>query len=225
MFVQQVRNGRNLIMVGQGDDIEDCYDNVDSWVNAERSYANMGASQGTDIYMSMNSGSLHECYYSLYCDDVHHVIGCIGLAHKSFCIFNEQYKEEEWYQLAEQIFSSLEKEGRLGDFFPGSMNPFYFNDTLASLVLGYTKEEVTKVGYLWRDEAIKVDIPSDSETIHTETIEGKDFDESILKKTLIDQEGRFYRIVPMEYAFLKKYNLPLPTTHWMDRLHQGFRYY
>jgi hypothetical protein len=38
----------------------------------------------------------------------------------------------------------MEKEGTLGDFFPGSMNPFYFNDTAAYLIDdSFTKEEVT----------------------------------------------------------------------------------
>jgi hypothetical protein len=39
----------------------------------------------------------------------------------------------------------MNKEGTLGQFFPGSMNPFYFNDTAAYLIDDtFTKEEVTK---------------------------------------------------------------------------------
>lgn len=46
------------------------------------------------------------------------------------------------------------------------MNPFYFNDTVAYLIDdSFTKEEVTKEGYLWRDEEIKVDIPEGSEIV------------------------------------------------------------
>jgi hypothetical protein len=37
----------------------------------------------------------------------------------------------------------MEKNGTLGDFFPASMNPFYFNDTAAYLIdPTFTKEEV-----------------------------------------------------------------------------------
>ena len=54
----------------------------------------------------------------------------------------------------------MEADGTLGDFFPASMNPFYFNDTLAYLIDDtFTKEEVEKDGYLWRDEPIRADIP------------------------------------------------------------------
>jgi hypothetical protein len=32
-----------------------------------------------------------------------------------------------------------------------------------------------------------------------------------------------YRIIPMEYQFLKKHGLPLPRQHWLDRLKQNFK--
>jgi hypothetical protein len=54
----------------------------------------------------------------------------------------------------------MHQDGTLGQFFPPTMNPFYFNDTAAYLIdPSFTKEEVTAAGYLRRDEPIKVDIP------------------------------------------------------------------
>ena len=44
VFVTQVRHGRNLVVVGNGDAIEHIYDNITSASNAEHSYGNMGAS-------------------------------------------------------------------------------------------------------------------------------------------------------------------------------------
>ena len=46
------------------------------------------------------------------------------------------------------------------------MNPFYFNDTVASLIEDFTKEEVTAAWYLWRDEEISVDIPEWSQIVY-----------------------------------------------------------
>jgi len=58
------------------------------------------------------------------------------------------------------------------------MNPFYFNDTAAYLIDdSFTKDEVTKEGYLWRDEEIKVDVPEGAEIIlsrHPESAEGSE---------------------------------------------------
>jgi hypothetical protein len=52
------------------------------------------------------------------------------------------------------------------------MNPFYFNDTAAYLIdPSFTKEEVVKLGFLWRDEPIKVDIPVDSQIISSSDLD------------------------------------------------------
>jgi hypothetical protein len=57
---------------------------------------------------------------------------------------NKQYTKEERYQKIDEIFQKMEDEGTLGEFFPASMNPFYFNDTAAYLIdNSFTKEEVT----------------------------------------------------------------------------------
>jgi len=67
------------------------------------------------------------------------------LKNKQFCILNKQYSQEDWYEEAGKIFAQMDKEGTLGDCFPGSINPFYFNDTMAYLVDDtFNKEEVGK---------------------------------------------------------------------------------
>jgi hypothetical protein len=52
------------------------------------------------------------------------------------------------------------------------MCPYYFNDTAAYIVdPSFTKEEVTTLGYKWRDDPIKVDIPSGTEIIESLDLE------------------------------------------------------
>lgn len=56
----------------------------------------------------------------------------------------------------------------MGEFFPGWMCPFYYNDTAAYLLNpSISKEEITNLGYLRRDEAVKVDIPSNVDVVKT----------------------------------------------------------
>ncbi len=126
----------------------------------------------------------------------------------------------------------MESSDTLGTYFPPSMNPFYFNDTLAYLMdSSFTKEEVEKDGYLWRDEPIRADIPADIKIIkNSELGDFQWFDETgkwqinpvILDVAIADQKGNHYRIVRMEYDFLMKHELPLPTEHWLDRIKKGF---
>lgn len=104
----------------------------------------------------------------MYCLDSHHLLGCIGLKNKSYCILNKQYTKEERYEKVDDIFAQMDADGTLGQFFPATMNPFYFNDTAAYLIdPTFTKEEVTAKGYLRRDEPIKVDIPAGVQTVKT----------------------------------------------------------
>ena len=121
----------------------------------------------------------------------------------------------------------MENDWILWDFFPWYLNPFYFNDTMAWLLWDFTKEEVEKDGYMWRDEEIKVDIPKWSEIIHTKDLEKyQNYNENnkwtinpeILKKVIKDDKWNYYRIIKMEYDFLVKHWLPLPELHWMDRM-------
>ena len=101
-------------------------------------------------------------------DSCSYCLWCIGLKNKSFCILNKQYTKEEWFEKANEIFAQMEKDWTLWAFFPGWMNPFYFNDTAAYLINDtFTKEEVEKEWYLRRDEEIKVDIPAWAEVITT----------------------------------------------------------
>jgi len=65
----------------------------------------------------------------------------------------------------------MEEIGVLGEFLPPTMNHFYFNDTLAYLIdPSFTKEEVTKLGYMRRDEPIKVDVSADAEVVKVDEL-------------------------------------------------------
>jgi hypothetical protein len=135
--------------------------------------------------------------------------------------------------MAVKIFTSMEADGILGEFFPASMNPFYFNDTLAYLIDdSFTQEEVEAEGYLWRDAPIRVDIPEWLEVVKSNELDSYQsldlnwiwkIDPSILEKVIVNEKWNYYRIVPMEYEFLMKHALPLPTMHWLDRIKMGFQ--
>lgn len=229
-----IRKARNtLIGIGEGD-CENFLDCIDFGANAHDFYGCIAAGNSSQyVYCSTQIDQSSNIYYGYFLQNCSFCIGCIGLKNKSYCILNKQYTKEEWHALADKIFASMESDGTLGKFFPGSMNPFYFNDTLAALVYDdFTKEEVAKDGYLWRDEAIRADIPEWAEIIESSDLDRFQWydaegnwriDPEIKKKVIRDTQGNYYRIVPMEYDFLMKHALPLPTIHWLDRIKMGFR--
>jgi hypothetical protein len=113
VFVNQVRDGRNLIIYGNGADVSNSYDCICSAMNSDHAYANMGVSPGAFMYCSMNSGYLDHVYYSVYCQKCSYCFGCYGLINKSFCIYNKQYSEDERHQITDEIFAQMEKDGVL----------------------------------------------------------------------------------------------------------------
>ena len=125
----------------------------------------------------------------------------------------------------------MEKDWDLGKFFPGEINPFYFNDTIAGLIWWFSKDQAVSKWYMWRDEEIKVDIPEWVEVISTDELDNYQWFDSqwnwqinpeILNVVIKDTNGNYYRIIQMEYDFLVKHALPIPEIHWMERLKLNF---
>ena len=230
--VYQIEHGRNCLLVWWEELWEhtfDCaittpphdhlYGVLWSWTNLFHTYNSFNVSTGENIYYST---ALQDCSYCFW---------CIWLRNKQYCILNQQYTKEEWYATINSIFLSMEKEGTFGKFFPSSLNPYYFNDTIASLIEDFTREEAETAWYLRRDEEIAVDIPDRMEVVELADLdqyeEMKDgvrtIDPAILKKVIRDEAGNVYRVIKMEYDFLMKYGLPLPRRHWLERLKGHFR--
>lgn len=225
-YLHNVHTWKNLIGICWGESVN-IYDTF-MWAGlpqADWYYWIMWCWWGQNVYNSCtipHCSNVHYCYRIESCS---FCIWCIWLINKSYCILNKQYTKKEYFELADKIFSQMDKDWILWEFFPAYINPFYFNDTAASLLDdSFSKEEMTKEGFLWRDEKIKVDIPEWTEIINIGDLDIINYGEEILKKVIMDQSWNYYRIVRMEYDFLKKYNLPLPEIHWLDRIKLGFKF-
>lgn len=232
-MVSWMQNGRNLVLSGSPHVDEDCYDSFIVW-RCKHIYGceELGAFS-EHIYLSTHVFTSSNCYYCFDIDTCSFCLGCVGLKNKSYCILNKQYTKEERYEKIDEIFWKMHEDWVLWDFLPWSLNPFYFNDTAAYLIDdSFTKEEVVSAWYLWRDDPIKVDIPSDAEVVKSDILNqfesfdtdwNRTIDPEILKCVIQDEQGNYYRIIPMEYKFLVKHGLPLPRKHWLDRMKENFR--
>jgi hypothetical protein len=233
-MAMRLRNSRNCLFISWVNGCENFYDCFDAGINSSDFYGCCsGWAQAAHIYCSSQIDQCTHQYYSYHMETCHYCMGCIGLKNKSYCIFNKQYTKEERHTKVDEIFNQMDKDGTLGEFFPATMNPFYFNDTAAYLIdPSFTKEEVMKLWYLRRDEPVKVDIPAGadvvkvSELTNFESFDGDGnwyIDSSILHKIIVDEEGNYYKIVKMEYDFLVKHGLPLPRKHRLDRMKENFK--
>jgi hypothetical protein len=230
-----VKDWRNIFLVGWTNSDERIYDCAIAWSPMSTDfYWVISAGRSSNVYNSVAINWWSKIYYCFFCIDCSYCLWCVWLQNKSFCILNKQYTREERFELANKIFAQMEKDWTLWQFFPWSMNPFYFNDTIAYLIDDtFTKEEVEAEWYLRRDEEIKVDIPIWAELITTTELDqyqwfdadwNRKINPEILKKVIQDKKWNYYRIMPMELEFLQKHGLPLPEIHWLERIKLGFKF-
>jgi hypothetical protein len=167
-------------------------------------------------YYSKHVFYTHNCYNSS------HLFGCVGLRHKQYCIFNKQYTKEEYEKLVPQIIEHMQNFWERWEFFPWSISPFWYNETIAQEYFPHTKEEAITQWYKRMDKEYPINIPENAQTIKAQDLPNiKEIDVNgissagnILNKVIICEDtGKPFRIVKAELEFYRKHNLPLPHKH------------
>lgn len=180
-------------------------------------YATYFAEEGYNTVAVFESQKIKCCYitykgcYDLeYCmecfNNTKNCFGSVGLKHKEYCILNKQYSESEYKDLKAKIIEHMRGTGEYGEYFPMSLAPFAYNESVAGEYFPLTKKEIEAKGlnYFERgaDEGVApYDIPDDI----------KDVQDDILEAVLIcEKTGRPYKVIPQELKFLRQYNIPIP---------------
>jgi hypothetical protein len=225
-----IANSKNAINCFDAENMEDTK-NIYFTVN--------GLKDSYDLYhVGVNSELLYECHAIVrssniigshlsydntnisYCDSCHNsneLFGCVGVKKGSYMILNKQYTKEEYILLKEKIIHHMKEHGEYGEFFPPSLSPFGYNETVAQVYMPLLKEEALAQGFRWTDN-----LPGTfgKGTIEMENIpdEIKDVPESIVNEVLTCvRTGRNYNIVSQELAFYRQHNIPIPRIHPDER--------
>lgn len=174
---------------------------------------------GYNVVGALEGNMLKNCafiFYSNeveYCENCYHLsngIGCNAIRKGNYMILNKEYSKEEYYQLKEKIEKQLKKYGLFGQFFPPTLAPFSYNESLIQDFFPLSKEEAIKRGYRWQD---RVTGTYEKETIKKNQIPNsiKNVDEKILNEVLICEDcNKNFKIVEAELTFYKRMGLPLP---------------
>jgi len=162
---------------------------------------------------SPRSMYMHSCFY------VEDSFGCDGIHSKGkYCILNKQYTKEEYEELVPKIIEHMKSTEEWGEFFPMSISPFAYNETVAQEYFPMTKAEVISKGWKWRDE--EDEIPEVEKIIPAEKLPDKieDIPDDVLNWAIkCEATNRPFRIVKQELEFYRKMNLPIPHLHPDER--------
>lgn len=228
-YLDQTKNCRNCFDIVKG--AEDCAyvqfaglmckDLLDCCylgINAELLYEVANAISGN---RSAFLNFCKECSNCLYCDTVRpgkYCFGCSGLKHKEYCVLNKQYSKEEYEELVPKIIEHMKQIGEWGEFFPISLSPFAYNETLAQDYFPLTESVALEKGYRWKEE------PDDLS--ETECILSSEELPSAIADVTDDIVGcaircpvtdRLFRIFKQELAFYREHGLSLPRLHPEER--------
>ncbi len=152
--VQDSQNCKNIFYGYWLSNVHDMTVYWDWWV--EFCYENHEI--GQDIRKICFSDQVWEwCYnifYSKMCiKNSHDLFWCIWLRNKKYCILNKQYTKEEYFKLREKIVAHMEKTWEWWEFFPSSISPFWYNETIAQEYFPLNQGDVlTK--HLYNDKQI-----------------------------------------------------------------------
>ena len=188
-------------------DMKDCYDNNYTEEN-ELCYEYIAAYKNTRMLFS----KLCQSSDGMYCDACHtsrNLFGCTGMRNAEYCILNKQYTKEEYEELVPKIVEHMRSTGEWGEFFPITISPFGYNETVAHEYFNMNKDEVLQKGWEWRDEEESqekymgpvVDVPSNID----------DVDDVFCEKILRCKDtGKLFRIIEQELNLYRELHLPIP---------------
>ena len=154
-----------------------------------------------------------------YCDTMmncQNCFGCIALRNKKYCILNKQYSKEEYEVLVPKIIKHMQSTGEWGEFFPHSLAPFAYNESVAQDFYPLKKEQVLEKGWRWKDKDQKEYRPQEIELPDNLS----DFSDEMIKEILACEKcGKNYKITSQELAFYKTMGLPIPRECYDCRFH------
>lgn len=186
---------------------KDCYD-LQNCENSELCYAcSSGNTNYNTIFFDGVCTSKY-VYYSSICLNSQHLFGCIGLKRNQYCILNKQYTKEEYENLVVRIIQHMKKTEEWGEFFPVSLAPYGYNETLANEYCPLIREQALKLEVKWKEDDT-INRYEGPKAIVPDSI--KDVKDEITKQILTCETcGKNYKIIIQELKFYRDMGLPVP---------------
>jgi len=192
----------------------DCMDSTKSWWVMDLTYEVVWVTGVSNIIACTSLFQSNNGFYLDNCHNSTHLFGCIGLRNKQYCILNKQYTREEYEVLVPKIIEKMIVDGEWWEFFPASLSPFGYNETVANEYFPLNKEEALKLWFNWSD--YESPFPKVEKIIPASKLPDDitKIPDDILNWAIeCEITGKPFRIIKQELEFYRKHNLPIPRRH------------
>ncbi len=115
-------------------------------------YETQNVTSSSDVKFSFSCKEIVNGEYLITCTNCINCFGCIGLKNASYCIFNKQYSEEEYFEKLDEIKTKMLTNGEYGEFFPMSFSPVAYNSSFANIVYPMNEEDALSRSIFWQSE-------------------------------------------------------------------------
>lgn len=204
-------------------DVKKYRDSMDAYTggrDSELVYNSTSASNSYGCLCCVRASGCSDTAYSYFLTAAKHCFGCIGMRNTSYCILNKEYSPEEYEKTVAQIIQSMIAEGVWGQFFPTSLSPFPYNDTVAYEYFPLEPAQVQSLGYRWREKDPKEYQPQTVELPDSIEDTGDDVCSQLLACSGC---GKNYKITERELKYYRDHTIAIPRKcpdcRHMQRLH------
>ncbi len=204
----------------RGDTIRDSYDCL-SGGEQELCYDSINPDNS---YMTLFTSYCHkdnDVRYSDSCQSSEHCFGCVGLKSAKYCILNKQYSKEEYEKTVPLLVKKMKERGEYGEFFPSTLSPFCYNESVAQDEFPKEKSGAVGEGFSWQDNFTKTegketltDIPDSIDQVTDDILQ------NVLSCIACK---RNYRITEQELRFYRQNRIPVPRACFFCRLTELYK--
>jgi hypothetical protein len=152
--------------------------------------------------------------YSAACHHSQHCMGSVGLQKQQYCIFNTAYSQEAYEELTKKLSLHMQETGEWGNFFPASISPFGYNETIAQDYFPFERDQALSRHFTWSD--YEAPTPSVARIVEAQDLPHsiQEVSDDILNWAVkCERSGKLFRIIQPELEFYRTMGLPLPRRH------------
>jgi len=205
-------------------DIDDCEDcrylhftpkgrySMDCTYNApdgvEYCYETCSTVGSKDCLFTFLSWHNSELLYCIECQESHNCFGCVGLRRKQYCIFNQQYDKDSYFEMTRKLIRLMQRTGEWGEYFSPALSFFGYHETVANEYFPLEESEAKALGFRWTEDERPIvegeGVRSLPDTI-VETV-----DEITSRPVECSTCSRLFRLTTQEIRSYRKLEVPAP---------------
>lgn len=218
-----VSDSENCKYVQLGVEVKDMMDCSNMYIRPEWCLETLGTIEVSNALYCLyvfHSRNLMYCEQCFTCQDC---FGCVGLRNQKHCIGNKPYSVAEYEEKVWKIIHHMESTKEWGEFFPTSLSPFGYNESVAYEYYPLSETEAKEKWLQWHEGENKntyvgpfyAPLPTlqyDEKVVWFD-IAQKNIDEVLAGIVECEVTKKPFKIIKQELIFYIENHIPIPTKH------------